>query len=81
MYLLNRELGHRGVGGLRKFTFHYVSIKSTGVLLIRELPDTDLHSTMYLLNLGSNIKGAFAYVFTFHYVSIKSNLFQPISGV
>ena len=28
MYLLNREFGHRGVGGSRKFTFHYVSIKS-----------------------------------------------------
>ena len=53
------------------FTFHYVSIKSvfgSG----KTLDMTNLHSTMYLLNLGVSQRTRRFLRFTFHYVSIKS---------
>ena len=56
---------------LASFTFHYVSIKSWRDRM-RCRPLTNLHSTMYLLNLeGDSLKFSWT-VFTFHYVSIKS---------
>ena len=71
MYLLN--LNGYGVicTILKKFTFHYVSIKSIKRKL-RPLHQRDLHSTMYLLNRLYITDCPIPAEFTFHYVSIKS---------
>ena len=54
------------------FTFHYVSIKSMcNYMLSKSM--TNLHSTMYLLNLVKAMTVFLNGSFTFHYVSIKSN--------
>ena len=54
------------------FTFHYVSIKSHRSWQ-EWAQHSDLHSTMYLLNLFSRLfKSITVDKFTFHYVSIKS---------
>ena len=56
-----------------KFTFHYVSIKSTErPILTAEV--VDLHSTMYLFNPIMLAIVLATSSFTFHYVSIKSSL-------
>ena len=72
MYLLNRIKYRIIPCGQPRFTFHYVSIKSFQLLYpIRN--HSDLHSTMYLLNLFSKLfKTITVDKFTFHYVSIKS---------
>ena len=78
MYLLNRIKYRIIPCGQPRFTFHYVSIKST------DAPGSlsqhrHLHSTMYLLNragIWGTVQRAW---FTFHYVSIKSfQLLYPI---
>ena len=55
-----------------EFTFHYVSIKSSGSQKVK-ITCMYLHSTMYLLN---HEQGKYYVIglskFTFHYVSIKS---------
>ena len=48
MYLLNRR-ARQFAHNLRKFTFHYVSIKSS-THRTADLQAMNLHSTMYLLN-------------------------------
>ena len=55
-----------------QFTFHYVSIKSVLAASPYRL-DSDLHSTMYLLNPMTLVFFIAFMVFTFHYVSIKSD--------
>ena len=58
----------------RLFTFHYVSIKSFS-FIYGMCCNFNLHSTMYLLNLGLYITDCpIPAEFTFHYVSIKSTL-------
>ncbi len=53
------------------FTFHYVSIK-TQVCPNTVISDKNLHSTMYLLKLPTEIHKNIYTWFTFHYVSIKT---------
>ena len=79
MYLLNPE-GFRDNVGNKIFTFHYVSIKSQNKQATDEV-ERNLHSTMYLLNLGMTTHITPLTTFTFHYVSIKSyqSLFTPPS--
>ena len=71
MYLLNPDVEDNHVHG-NIFTFHYVSIKSA-YPLTQCVSEFNLHSTMYLLNLGQNVKSTITTSFTFHYVSIKSS--------
>ena len=71
MYLLNRDAGDSTLIKTSKFTFHYVSIKSS-ITLAEEYASYHLHSTMYLLNLMSSAMSLATKGFTFHYVSIKS---------
>ena len=63
----------------KRFTFHYVSIKSFGhVVLFQNY--LDLHSTMYLLNLADIAAVTDNKEFTFHYVSIKSKYHEGVLG-
>ena len=55
-----------------KFTFHYVSIKSLSAQ-VQPTAESNLHSTMYLLNPDVEDNHVHGNIFTFHYVSIKSD--------
>ena len=64
----------------KRFTFHYVSIKSR-YLVDSKAGNTNLHSTMYLLNLDDLTNcPQNLWSFTFHYVSIKS-VFLEVQSV
>ena len=57
----------------KRFTFHYVSIKTQKTELLTTY-QLNLHSTMYLLKQISESKIKTTIVtFTFHYVSIKTH--------
>ena len=52
-YVSIKSVLHKVVcSGIIRFTFHYVSIKSY-IIRDREGGNTNLHSTMYLLNPGT----------------------------
>ena len=73
MYLLNPK-PTLTKGNIYKFTFHYVSIKSKKTGEVNHYY-SNLHSTMYLLNLGTVLTTVLDTIaFTFHYVSIKSKI-------
>ena len=76
MYLLNPNQLIADKYALYKFTFHYVSIKSS-IHHTADLRDMNLHSTMYLLNPVSKELTRYSLnLFTFHYVSIKSSMWR-----
>ena len=73
MYLLNLPIIKINYIRHKKFTFHYVSIKSSIFFSELRLYLLYLHSTMYLLNQDTeSLTFDTLFKFTFHYVSIKS---------
>ena len=71
MYLLKLVLGYFSTN-IAKFTFHYVSIKTTSQLSYRKIFARFTFHYVSIKTYLCCIHCIYNYIFTFHYVSIKT---------
>ena len=71
MYLLNPSQEERVIKG-KKFTFHYVSIKSISSNILFLLSSVFTFHYVSIKSRAENVGNKPLFEFTFHYVSIKS---------